>query len=207
VGIPELFLMNKFCLSERRDRAGLVVAEAAKLIRTANLKGFENELLAAWEQMLVNPVKTDPGCTAKTAIVEALGQMDYDEPDFYLNAIRYRQMEPSWGGREDSAVNVRGAAAFAIARSRRLGIVARLMILVDLLVNEESRRCQVFAVQAIADTGRDEAVPILRLRFGMGPQFADVMGACMTGMLSLALKRKGEKSRQPNEQRVPGGLV
>lgn len=181
---PEL--LRKGISTALKDRTGLVVAEAAKLIRAAELQGFETELLTAWELMLVNPLKTDPGCTAKTAIVEALSQLEYDEPEFYQNAIRYRQLEPSWGGREDSAVNVRGAAAFAIARSGRQGIVVKLTKLVEMLVNEESRNGQVFAVQAIADTGRDEAIPVLRLRFGMGPPFAEVLGACMTGLLGLA---------------------
>ncbi|MDB5391756.1 MAG: hypothetical protein JWM11_7402 [Planctomycetaceae bacterium] len=179
-------LLQKGVSRALKDRANLVVADAAKIVRELELIGFETELLEAWKRMLVNPVKADPGCSAKTAIIEALGQLEYDEPDFYLKGIRYEQQEPAWGGSEDTAVNVRGASAFAIARSRWMGIVPRLTTLVNLALHFGNSRSRVFAAQAMADTRREEAIPILRLMLGLSESNSEVMGACMTGLLALA---------------------
>jgi hypothetical protein len=178
-------ILRKKISSALQDRSNLVVSEAAKIIREFELTGFESELLASWERLLTNPAKLDPGCTAKTAIIEALGQFDFDDPEFYAKAILYQQPEPVWGGTDDTAVNVRGASAFAIARSRRMNIVAKLTTLVELLLDPENARSRVFAAQAIADTRRDEAIPVLRLQLGSS-NHAETMGACMTGLLTLA---------------------
>jgi hypothetical protein len=169
-----------------QDSANLVVAEAAKLIRENELPGFEPDLLNAWQRMLVDPLKSDKGCTAKTAIIEALDKLDYDEPDFYQTGIAYRQLEPVWGGTADTAENVRGACALAIARSRRMGIVEKMNVLVDLIVDRGSRMSRVYGIQALANTGSEHVVPLLRFILLSGDSEFQVLGACMVGLLRLA---------------------
>lgn len=168
------------------DHSNLIIAEAAKLIRDFELKGLEPVILATWKRLIEHPdpIKVDKGCTAKTAIIEVLGQSDFDDPDFYLSAIRYEQVEPAWGGDVDTAENVRGGAALALARSQRLRGVDKLNAFVDLL--QGSRADRMNAARAIADTGHESAVPLLRLKLLSDHSDLDVMGACMSGLLELA---------------------
>ena len=167
------------------DHSNLVVAEAAKIIAELELSGFEPTLLAAWQRMMVDPIKSDKGCTAKTAIVEALGRLNHDDPDFFLTGMKYHQVEPAWPSSEETAANVRGNCAFSLARSRQFRLVDKLVAFVDLM-QDSSRMSRVYAAQAIADTGQDEAIPVLRLKLLLGDAEPEVLGACMSGLLKLA---------------------
>ncbi len=168
------------------DKTNLIIAEAAKLIGEFELTGLEPELLAAWNRLIEqsDPVKADKGCTAKTAIIEALGTLNHDVSEFYLVALQYKQIEPGWPQAEDTAENVRAGSAFAIARSQVLRIVDKLTAFVDYL--QGSRADRINAVKAIADTRHESAIPLLRLKLLSGDDEAEVMGACMSGLLDLA---------------------
>ena len=168
------------------DGTNLVVAEAAKLIGEFALSGLEPVLLSTWERLVKHsdPIKADKGCTAKAAVIEALGQLDYDEPEFFLTAITYHQIEPAWPAAEDTAENVRGGCAFALARSQRLRIVDKLNAFVNYL--QGSRADRINAAKSIADTGHETAIPLLRLKLLLGDGDAEVMGVCMSGLLDLA---------------------
>ena len=48
---------------------------------------------------MTDPVKTDPQCWAKNAIVKALKDLNHDDPAVFLRGIEHVQMEPVWGGR------------------------------------------------------------------------------------------------------------
>ena len=50
----------------------LVVARAASMIKEHSLENFHKDLVSAFARFLQNPVKSDPGCRAKLAILEAL---------------------------------------------------------------------------------------------------------------------------------------
>ena len=69
------------------------------------------ELVQAFQRLLEEPEKTDPGCLGKTAIVITLVNLEYEDVAFYRRAIRYVQAEPVWGGEQDSAAHLRAAAA------------------------------------------------------------------------------------------------
>ena len=49
-----------------------------------------------------------------------------------------------------------------------------------------TRADRVNAVRAIADTGYESAIPLLRLKLLSGDHDVEVMGGCMTGLLELA---------------------
>lgn len=168
------------------DSCNLVVAEAARLTSQFQLSGLESALVAAWERLFKHsdPIKVDRGCTAKTVIVEALGLMEYDEPEFYLAGINYHQIEPAWPEAIDTAENVRAGCAFALARSQKMRIVDKLNVFVDYL--QGSRIDRVTAAKAIADTRHEMAVPLLRLKLHLGDYNPEVMGICMSGLLDLA---------------------
>lgn len=171
------------------DRSNLIVAQAAKLVIDRELREFVPELIAAWQRLSTadDPIKADKGCTAKNALIEALGQSDHDEPDLYLAAIAYRQVEPMWPKAEDTAVSVRGNAAFVLARSRRISIVGKLNAFIELLyAKNDTRADAINAARAIADTGSEVAIPVLRQMLLSNHGDAEALGACMSGLLSLA---------------------
>lgn len=182
----DLAKIRETAIKNLADKTNLIIAEAAKLVGEFELTGLEPVLLAAWNRLIdhSDPVKADKGCTAKTAIIEALGSLKHDDSEFYLAAIQYKQMEPGWPQSEDTAENVRAGSAFAIARSQQLRIVDKLTPFVDYL--QGSRADRINAVKAIADTRHESAIPLLRLKLLSGDDEAEVMGACMSGLLDLA---------------------
>ena len=117
----KLFELNNLSLSgqERsdylakslRDKSNLFVANTARIISKEALKDLETELIANFERLLKNPLKSDPSCAVKTAILEALISLDSSEHRIYLNVIKYLQLEPVFGGKEDTAVKLRVLAA------------------------------------------------------------------------------------------------
>ncbi len=95
------------------------VARAASLVAELELEPLVPELVAAFPRFFADLPKSDPGCGAKTAIVEALRRLGQDQGELYRRAARHVQMEPVFGGRVDTAVDLRGAAALALAEHRR----------------------------------------------------------------------------------------
>ncbi|WP_397569219.1 HEAT repeat domain-containing protein [Schlesneria sp. T3-172] len=168
------------------DRCNLIVAEAAKIVREFELSGMEPDLLRAWTRLIdgPDPMKADKGCWAKTALIEALAALNYDDPELYQAALTYQQIEPAWPDAIDTAENVRASAAFALARSVRMRTADKLIAFVDYL--QGSTFDQVNAVRAMSDTGSESALPLLRMKLRSHGIHSDVAGACMTGLLEMA---------------------
>lgn len=166
------------------DSSNLVVEAAAKIVGEQELSRFQTRLLDAYDRFLIDPVDTDKGCHAKIAIVEALNRLDFDDADFYLRGMRYTQHEPAWGGSEDTAAHLRGACAYGLVQSGQLSFVPIMTALVDLLA-DPCKTARVHAAGAIANTGRGEAIPVLRLKVLSGDPKFEVMGACFSGLLQL----------------------
>src|SRR5262245_7105306 len=91
-----------------QDRSNLIVAEAAKIAAASQVTELVPDLLSAFARLFENPVKTDPKCWGKTAIVSALVRLEYGSSEPFLRGSNHVQMEPVWGGQEDSAVQLRG---------------------------------------------------------------------------------------------------
>lgn len=168
-----------------RDSSNRVVAKAAEIIGKLDLAEFIAELRDLWPRFLERPLESDKGCVAKTAIVDALNRLNEDQPDLFLVGIRYQQFEPVWGGSEDTAINLRGSCAFALARSHLIGLHGKLIALTDLLADSQ-RLAREHAVNALVDVGHDSVIPLLRLKADCGDPDAEVMGACFSGLLRLA---------------------
>lgn len=168
------------------DKSNLIVAEAARLVTDFELAGLESELIQAWTRLIENadPIKADKGCTAKAALIKALATLGYDEPELYLTAIAYQQIEPSWPKAEDTAENVRAGAAFALVRSSQMRTVEKLITFVDYL--QGSHFDQINAIRAMSDTGSESAIPLLRMKLLSDEVNSEVAGACMTALLDLA---------------------
>ena len=127
-------------------RIGLVVAKAAKVAAELEAREVVPQLVGAFERMFENPVERDPQCWAKNAIAKALTAMDYRESEPYLRGARHVQMEPVWGGQEDSATTLRG------------------ICLLGLVTCSDVRRETIFRVlvDAMADASRDVRAEIGR---------------------------------------------
>jgi hypothetical protein len=157
------------------------VARAATLVGELGLGPLAADLVAAFPRFFEDPLRTDPGCSAKTAIVEALRRLDQDERALYRRAAAHVQMEPVFGGRVDTAVDLRGASALALAES------AGGDVLVDLahLLADPEAPVRVSAARAVAVHGREGAVPLLHLKALAGDAEPRVVSECLLSLLRL----------------------
>ncbi len=103
-----------------------VAGRAAEIAGEFQLFELVPDLVQAFDRFMNNPTKTDPGCAAKTAIVDALYRMEAYQPDVYLQGIGHVQMEPVWGGREDTAAKLRGLSALGLVRINYPNVMLQL---------------------------------------------------------------------------------
>jgi HEAT repeat protein len=158
-----------------------VVAQAVQIAAKTRLAGLAADMVAAFDRFLIDPLKSDKNCIGKIAIIDALNELDYQPPDFFLTGVRYVQMEPRWGKLEDSAAPVRIGCAIALVRIDYRGA---LPILVDLLIDED-RTVRIAAAQSLAAHGSDSALLLLRLKARVGDAKPEVIGECLAGLLRV----------------------
>jgi HEAT repeat protein len=167
-----------------KDRNNYVVARAASVCADLHLDELLPDLLSAFERFFVDPTRSDPQCLAKNAIAAALRDLAYHVADPYVRGIGHVQLEPTWGGRADSAATLRGTCALALSECP-LDDLEILGYLVDALADPE-RTVRVDAARAIEQLNRTEGALLLRLKLLIGDADPTVMGQCFESMLSLA---------------------
>lgn len=160
----------------------MVAARAAKVVRAHALEGFAEDLETAFRRFLANPVKTDPGCAAKLAALEALDFGEHDEAAPFLEATRCVQMEPAWGPPVDTAVGVRSRGILALARLDH----PEFSVAAGSLLADPQSPVRQAAAEAIASTGEPRLGGLLVLRWNLGDEDPLVVMACMAGLLALA---------------------
>jgi HEAT repeat protein len=170
------------------DRSNLVVAEAAKTIAELGFSDCVPDMLAAFARLFEDPVKTDPKCWGKTAIVRALTRLDYSESEPFLRGLHHVQKEPVYGGQEDAAPHLRASCALAIVQCRDLARIEMLRHLVDAL-SDPADAVRVEAVRALNQAGGDEAVLLLRLKARTGDPRPLIVGHAFDALLSLERDR------------------
>jgi HEAT repeat protein len=163
------------------SKHSLAVAKAAAIVGEHELPGFTGDLIAAFERFMADP-GSDKGCAAKAAIAEALYRLGHDDPAVFLRGIRHVQMEPVFGGRVDTAVDLRGACALGLVR---LGYRDALLELSHLLADAEAP-ARISAARAIAYRGGEDGAPLLRLRALVGDAEPQVVAECLTALLKIA---------------------
>jgi HEAT repeat protein len=163
------------------DRHYRVVAFAAHVAAERLVYDCLPELLEAYPRFLDKAVKHDPNCLAKKAIMRALYDLDCEDTHFYRAALRYRQMEPVWGGTVDTAADLRSSAAMGLVAS---GDPRALIEVAELLTDSEAP-VRAGAARAIACGNPREAELVLRLKAMTGDDDALVVGECFTGLLSV----------------------
>ena len=170
------------------DRSNLVIAEAAKTLGELHLSGLAAELLAAFDRLFHEPVKTDPKCWGKTAIVKALAQLDYSESSPFVRGLRHVQMEPVYGGQEDSAVQLRANSFLALVQCSDLSRFEVLGYLVDAM-SDPADPVRIEAVRALNQLGGDEAVLLLRLKARTGDRRPLIIGYVFDALLQMQRDR------------------
>jgi HEAT repeat protein len=166
------------------DKSGLVVAEAARVVAARRCIGLIPAMLAAYARFFENAVKSDPKCWAKTAIVKALVALEYEESAPFLRASKYVQMEPVWGGSEDSATHLRGNAILALVQCSDLMRGEVLRLLVDALA-DPSEPVRVEAVRALEQMNGEESALVLRMKAHAGDEGSAVVGQVFDSLLAL----------------------
>ena len=164
------------------DRHYLLVAKAAELAGDRLIYGLEPDLIAAYRRLLEDAAKRDPGCTAKGAIARGLVALDSQDADFFFAGIRYRQLEPVWGGSVDTAVDIRVSCAMGLAATAH---PRALIHLADLLHDPEPH-ARSGATRAIACTQPLAAEAVLRSKALAGDPEPEVTGECLAALLRVA---------------------
>jgi len=161
------------------DASNHVIAAAAAIIARQRVTDLIPNLVAAFDPLMVDPLKSDKTCAGKTAIIDALNELDWQDPDVFLIGIRHVQLEPAWGGPTDTAASLRAGCALGLART---GYSKALPILVDLFADPE-RVVRLATAQALAASGGNAARLLLRLKARLGDHDPDVTGECLAGLM------------------------
>lgn len=162
-------------------RSSHAAAKAAEIVGELEIAALVPELVAAFERFMENPAKSDPGCTAKTAVAEALYRIGAAETELYLKGIRYVQPEPVWGGKADTAMELRAVCALALVRIHYHDYLGEIA---ELLADPEppARRA---AAQALAYSEDPGAAPVLRLKSLVGDDDQQVVSECLLALLKI----------------------
>lgn len=163
-------------------KQGPVVAKAARIVGELEIEALVPDLHAAFERLLLNPVKSDPGCAAKTAIARALYTMGAYEDALFLRGIRHVQREPVWGGSEDTACELRGLCALALVR---LGHPDAAVEAAELLADPEVE-ARIGAARAIASSESERFAPLLRFKVLTGDAEPQVLAECLGALLRIS---------------------
>jgi HEAT repeat protein len=163
------------------DKSNLVVAAAAEIAGENALIELAKELESAFERFLVYPLKDDKLCRAKIAVVQALDKMEHQRVDVFEKAATWVQLEPVWGGSEDTAAPLRAAAIIALARIEGSSSLPRL---VDAMT-DPSKDVRIAAAQAMGYVGTEAAGLLLRLKSRIGDPDPDVLSECLSGLLTV----------------------
>ncbi len=160
-----------------RTPIGLVVAAAVKRIAEHSLHALLDDVAAAFDPLC--DMKRDPGCRGKVAVLRTLHELDRWD-DVFERAAVYTQLEPAFGGANDTAGEVRGIAGVAHAHFARTDAPD---VLAQLFADRE-RVARIAAAQGCRDGGFAGASGMLRMRILIGDE-SEVLAACFEALLAL----------------------
>ncbi len=156
------------------------VQRSADMIAQAEDASLTADLVKAFWRLKRNPLKKDPGCLAKTAIVKALVQVEHADMDIFRDGIHYRQVEPHWQGEIDTAAELRGVCAIGLVHfTPPLEVLNQCAV----LLCDAWPDARLGAAQALGALGQVDAAPLLRLKLLTGDTQAEVHGECCSALL------------------------
>lgn len=146
-------------------------------------QGLLERLPAAFERLMHDASERDPQCRGKTAVAKALRRAETQAEEVFLAGVRHVQYEPVWGGKVDTAAELRGVCLMALVEAWH----PRAMVEAAQLLADPQAAARMAAARALGCSGRVEvAEPLLRLRVAAGESDAEVLGECFAGLLQLA---------------------
>jgi hypothetical protein len=166
------------------DRVNLIVAKAAKIAAEQQLRDLLPDLLRAFDRLFEKAVARDPQCWAKNAISQALVAMEHREPAPFLRGLRHVQMEPVWGGEEDTAATLRGTCALALPACADIDRGLLLRHLVDSLT-DHAVTVRSDVLRALAQMEGEEAILVLRLKARLGDDESQIVGQVFDHLFQL----------------------
>jgi HEAT repeat protein len=167
------------------DSNSILAAKAARITAKLGIQELEPDLVTAFHRYVQASAKSDPGCRAKIAIMDALNELECSKPEIFLIGIRHVQMEYSFGVPTDTADQLRAACAFGLYR---MGYPDLLVETVTLLVDREpiARRA---AIRVLKELGGESCEMLLRLKVLQCDSEVEVMGDCFNGLMTVAPRR------------------
>jgi HEAT repeat protein len=178
---PDTADVRKQLRKHLASKTSPVVAKTAEIIAHIDSHDFLPDLIAAFHRFMVDPVKTDKGCAAKIAIVKAMLAADGDDEELFRLGVRHVQHEPTWGGRADTAAQLRALCGLGLVQ---IGSPDAMNELAALLADKEAD-ARIGAAGALGHCG-PTAVPLLRFKVLTGDEEPAVLAECLTSLMSMS---------------------
>lgn len=164
------------------DRVNVVVAKAAQICGEFEAAGLIPELKKAFEQMF--ETGKDPQCWAKNALAKTLKDLGVQESAIFLRGICHVQMEPVWGGSEDTAAVLRGTCALGLVQCNDISRDDTLRCLLDSLTDKIAN-VRMDAARSMQQMGGREVLLLLRLKVRVRDKDPRVTGEVLEALLHL----------------------
>lgn len=165
-----------------KSRSSHLVAKAAQIAGECEIASLAPLMAAAFGRFMIDAEKSDKGCSAKTAVAQALYRLEYPAEEIYLAGIRHRQLEPAWGGTMDTACPLRAACAMGLAGTNYPDALAELSV----MLADAEASVRIAAAQAIAYHGAPHGAPVLRLKARSGDSDPQVVSECLSALVKIA---------------------
>ena len=163
------------------SKVSLVVARTAEIVAHLEEHEFVPELTAAFYRCMRDAAKTDKGCAAKFAVIKALLAAECDDDEIFRTGIRHVQLEPTWGGRADTAAPLRALCGLGLVQ---VGSPDAITELAALLADTEGD-ARIGAAAALGQCG-PTAAPLLRFKVLTGDAEPAVTAECFNALMVLS---------------------
>lgn len=165
-----------------KEKSNFLVAKAAAWVAQGLHYDLVDDLLASYRRFMRQATDKDKTCAAKRSIIRALYELDYDDVQFYREAIRYVQAEPAYGGAVDTAIELRCTAAMGLTASTR----PRIMLDLIYLLNDNEYQARIGALKAMELVQPYEAELALRQKILQGDIEPEVTAQCFFSLIKVA---------------------
>ncbi len=182
---PETPELRKELAKHLTDKSAHVVARAAAIIDARKIEALAEDVEMQFERFMVDPIKLDKGCIAKAAIATCLASMEQGSAEVFLKGLRHIQLEPSFGGPVDTAVELRSQSAFGLTSTGYPDTVLELTT----ALADAAYPVRQAAVRALSSFGRIEVEPLLRLKALHGDPEPQVLSETLEALLVLSPER------------------
>ncbi len=161
-------------------RNSVVVARAASCAARHGHTSLIDTLKGSYKRFCTNGPKTDRRCVAKKAVTKALEALGFDEREWFLDATRCVQHDPSYGGTIDTGAEVRALAVRSLGRFAWFSVARRLVE----LTGDPAPQVRVAALEVIASFGGSEPALVVLARTMAADPVEEVFGACLRALLA-----------------------